>query len=62
MNPKQKANQLFLKFIDTSKFHKSAKKAAIICVNEIIEANTNFTGLVLNGDYWEEVKQEIDKL
>ena len=61
MNPKQKAEQLYVMF-GRFKLKTFSKKAAIICVNEIIEANTNVTGRVLNGDYWEEVKQEIDKL
>jgi hypothetical protein len=39
-----------------------AKECALIAMDEIIASNTNVTGQTLNGDYWLEVKQEIEKL
>ncbi len=45
-----------------------AKDSALIAVNEIIEECYNWTGGTGDGwdtkrfDYWEEVKQEIEKL
>jgi len=69
MTPKEKAKELINKYFDviphrhTSR--KLAKKCAIIAVEEIMEATQKFT---LKGKshpiyvYYEEVKQEIEKL
>jgi hypothetical protein len=67
MTPKQKAKELLDNFIPhTRVYHEvlgwedyidSAKKCALIAVNEIL----NLLPLA-NRDYWQEVKQEIEKL
>jgi nitrogenase molybdenum-iron protein alpha/beta subunit len=77
MIPKQKAEELFLKYLRLQEpnynwFHKAlAKKCALIAVDEIIEAlleydNRNATYELQNMDrdfsYWEQVKQQIEKL
>lgn len=45
---------------------KSAKQCAIICVDEIIKSNPHRyatdTWVILNIDYWKEVKTEIQNL
>jgi hypothetical protein len=72
MTPKEKAQELVLKYlrIKTHKmfngwWHKiTAKQCALIAVNELINQCWNYReidlGLAL--EYWEEVKQEIEKL
>ena len=39
-----------------------AKECALIAMDEIITSNTNVTGQIISGDYWLEVKQEVEKL
>ena len=61
MIPKDKARQLVNKMWihalpNENGSWKNAKQCALIAVNEIIQ---NFFS---NFDYWEEVKQEIEKL
>lgn len=69
MTPKEKAKELIDKFaridgyqdsIDLSKCEYE-KKCALIAVDEIINSINPF-GMFLGKDYWEEVKQEIEKL
>ena len=62
MTPKEKAIDLVHKFCAENQYYERAKQCALICVNEIIASNTNVTGQTINGDYWLEVKQEIEKL
>ena len=73
MTPKEKAEDLVDKFYQTTpneawineplgiseeyKAWKQAKQCALIAVNEILEADDCYGRL-----YWEEVKQEIEKL
>jgi len=67
MAPKEKAQELVNKFIDivyspNNLEHIIAKDCAIIAVNEIIKndnENYGMNGYVL--EYWQEVKQEIEK-
>ena len=73
MNPKEKAKELVFKFDDTMEFstpQRFAKKCALIAVDEIIDTYTQeknngyifyrvLDKIIL---YWEEVKQEIEKL
>jgi hypothetical protein len=76
MTPKEKAEELFYKMLSTDKLDdysfvgsKVAKQCALICVDEIIESTKTST---YNGKedsdgwyidtYWQEVKQEIEKL
>ena len=67
MTAKEKANELVNKF----RIHQpvwevkdDAKKCALIAVDEIINSVviTNLTIAQNQFDYWEEVKQEIEKL
>ena len=76
MTPEQKAEELVEKFADYSinLFDEglnltpiiAAKKCALVAVDEIISANPHSNPLNTNVystmDYWQEVKQEIEKL
>ena len=76
MTPREKAKELFRKFIaptqqwdDVDGYitdEYNAKQCALITVNEIINSNPHSNPMNTNGfstmDYWMEVKQEIDKL
>lgn len=62
MTPKEKAEELIDKIHDAIDEHSyctfpSCKKAALIAVDELIE-HTDWTEV----DYWQQVKQEIEKL
>jgi hypothetical protein len=69
MTPKEKAEELVLKYLrmKTAKmfngwWHKQmAKQCAIIAVDEILKI-TWVDKFLITGDYWQEVKQEIEKL
>ena len=56
MIPKEKAKELIDRF-KIGNDHTIAKQCALICVNEISE---DYSGDIL--EYWQEVKQEIEKL
>ncbi|WP_374440411.1 hypothetical protein [Epilithonimonas sp.] len=67
MNPKEKAEQLVMSFGHIDK--DDCKHSALICVDEIIQAEINLTSELLDGykdetslSYWKEVKSEIEKL
>lgn len=69
MTPKEKAKELIdehRKWVNQIEGSYSeteyAKKAALITIDEVIASNTNVTGQTINGDYWQEVKQEIQNL
>jgi len=74
MTPEQNAKELTRKFFDIDFFENdkkhyciewlNAKKCALICVNEIlIELEDDNDGYRMDRvEYWEEVKQEINKL
>jgi hypothetical protein len=73
MTPKEKAIELYNKFLnpsgDTYLYgmleHESAKECALIAVDEILKAvnDPDDTFLSKDGvDYWTDVKQEIEKL
>ena len=74
MTPKEKADELVLKYLKVKThqmfngwWHKmTAKQCALITVNEIINANPHSnpfnTNVYSTMDYWQEVKQEIEKL
>jgi len=60
MTPKEKAKELYDKMYDYSLFEEEAKRCALIAVDEILslyKANWN-----IENTYWQEVKQEIEKL
>ena len=68
MPPKEKANELYDKFFDTTvaditKAHRKAKQYAIIAVNEILNAiDYESPRQDFEVSYWQEVKNEIEKL
>jgi hypothetical protein len=55
MTPKEKAKELFDKF-------GCSKQYALIAVDEILNNNKILFEDVLNDQYWQEVKQEIELL
>jgi hypothetical protein len=60
MTPKEKANELVNKYLISTPivFHiDDAKKCALIAVDEILNEC-----LSLKADFWEQVKEEIEKL
>jgi hypothetical protein len=64
MTPKEKAKELYWKYYqnisDTSFPEETAKKCALIAVDEILDNLEDNTGKDIK--YWQEVKQEIEKL
>ena len=70
MTPKEKAEQLFFKYRnlenkDSFINNYNAKKCALIAVDEIINNSLEYMGCrPEEGEiiYWQEVKQEIQKL
>lgn len=72
MTPKEKAEELVGKMIPhTRVFHgvlgwedyqDSAKQCALIAVDEIINQYYTHTDNVTQHEYWQQVKQEINKL
>lgn len=68
MTPKDKSIELCDKFDDiTNSTLCAAKRCALIAVDEIIEVLENDENIYLLGDssyidFWNEVKQEIEKL
>ena len=71
MTPKNKAEQLVVKFLKHSRAEKditpiqSAKECALITVNEILELRKGYfdcTNPMQDESFWKEVKQEIEKL
>ena len=73
MNPKEKAEELIGKFQEHAQYwdcyndvpleEKHSKQCALICVDELIELyefEAPYRGFKIS--YWDEVKQEIEKL
>ena len=68
MTAKEKAKELFDRFYEIEPVEPiyfgvnigQAKQCALICVDEIIEAESNYYPNEIN--YWQEVKEEISKL
>lgn len=65
MTPKEKATELFNAMKGFRVKHTHSKKCARICVEQIIENSSQ----ILDGidyyvelNYWEEVKEEIEKI
>ncbi len=71
MTPQEKAESLIDKIMSSTEHAKlsdysriyspTAKKIALLMIDEILNAINPF-GQFLGKDYWEEVKQEIEKL
>ena len=69
MTPKEKAQELIHKFAKPiDGLHKypmcyeTSKQCALIAVDEILNNNKILFEDVLNDYYWQDVKQEIEKL
>lgn len=71
MTPKEKAEQLVNKYFrDINLDWYDAIECALIAVEEIIKSEPSQKGMIMGGvqlryltiDYWQEVKQEIEKL
>jgi hypothetical protein len=65
MTPKEKAKELVDKFMPHSNGNSNnneAKQCALIAVDEILNNNKILFEDVLNDQYWQEVKQEIELL
>ena len=67
MTPKDKAIELYIKYIDAYNDrnlqvidYKFAKQCALIAVDEIIKDKKMFNQISV--EYWEDVRQEIEKL
>jgi hypothetical protein len=61
MTPREKAVELVHKFAMENKYYERAKQCALIAVDEILSINSIDKDEDLSN-YWEEVKQEIEKL
>ena len=61
MTPKEKAKELIRQFYSVGAIE--CKQCALIAVDEILNVTAGLNGWI-NGfqSYWEEVKQEIEKL
>lgn len=68
MTPKEKAEELAGKYWDLNYSWDGvtkdqwSKEGALIAVDEIIEVEKNIFKGIVHKSYWEEVKQEIEKL
>ena len=74
MTPKEKAIELVDMFdnyylnagSNNFDFESASKECALICVGKILENISNevmsYKPFMMNNDYWQEVKQEINKL
>ena len=65
MSPQEKAKQLYGKFYGIPLYIKTVKECCHITVNEIIaniEPSVSMDVIEARVKYWNEVKQEIDKL
>jgi len=71
MTSKEKAEELFYKMLSTDKLDdysfvgsKVAKQCALIAVDEILKQCWDYRDIDLEASYgyWQEVKQEIEKL
>jgi|TARA_R110001599_G_scaffold135265_1_gene313537 hypothetical protein len=64
MTAKEKAKELVDRFLSIegpcgNSYSYVAKQCALICVDEIVKNTLQFSQVL---DYWQEVKQEINKL
>jgi len=76
--PKEKAEELvlnYMPYVDWNGFNEkraliNAKQCALLAVNEIIDSHNNIQNFLFNEigylitrpEYWQEVKEEIEKL
>ena len=66
MTPKEKANDLVDKYLQDTKykfgFREVRKECALIAVDELITEGFFTDGYYNRAAFWQEVKQEIEKL
>jgi hypothetical protein len=66
MTPKEKADELYVGYWYLTNDSRIAKKCALIAVDEIAKCTKyekqKFENDRFSEDYWQEVKQEIEKL
>jgi hypothetical protein len=65
MTPKEKAEEMYRTYIDYTYGHFNCKQCALIAVDEIINTHLLSEKDIFGThpvDYWNEVKQEIEKL
>ena len=62
MEPREKAIELVHKFGMENQYYERAKQCALIAVDEIINVTVGLNGWIDGFQYWEQVKQEIEKL
>ena len=66
MTPKEKAEEMYRTYIDYTHGHFNCKQCVRIAVDEIILANPHSNTFInveySTMEYWQEVKQEIEKL
>ena len=62
MTPKEKAKELMLKYYNAIPMNtvSFAKQFALIAIDEILNVSISYAGK--DYDYWQEVKQEVEKL
>ena len=61
--PREKAVQLVHKLGMENQYYERAKQCALIAVDEILNVTAGLNGWIGGfQSYWEEVKQEIEKL
>jgi hypothetical protein len=61
MTPKEKAEELYLKYYGIPLYIKTVKQCCYILIDEILQAD-EFMMTEKQEKFWEEVKQEINKL
>ena len=59
MTPTEKAKELYRFYIDYTQGHYNCKQCCLIAVDEIIKTFIDIDPKLI---YWQEVKQEIEKL
>jgi hypothetical protein len=68
MTPKEKAIKLVDRFYEITNLEgyyeefQESKQCALICVDEILNQKYLLSGFTKVIEYWEEVKQEINKM
>jgi hypothetical protein len=66
MTPKEKAEELYTRYDSLFKApfkkHQHLKESALIAVDEILKVASFYNDSQAEVTYWEEVKQEIEKL
>jgi hypothetical protein len=62
VTPREKAVELVHKFAMENKYYERAKQCALIAVDEILISKQDLPIYDVHWDYWQSVKQEIEKL